>query len=92
MNDEGETHGRFTGDVNIHLELTGGRTLKRWDSRRNEWVTYYVEGTESVNVIGEIKGSTESGSLRITWMQVINATMPQGFHLTWYGLSSLFNQ
>lgn len=91
-NDEGETHGRFTGDVNIHLELTGGRTLKRYDSSLRKYVTYYVEGTENVNVVGEIKGSTESGSLRIVWMRVIESTMPQGFYLTWYGLSSLFNQ
>jgi len=81
-NDGGETHGRFTGDVNIHLDLTGGRT----------YVNYYAEGTENVNVVGKITGSTESGTLRIVWMQIINATMPQGFYLTWSGLASLFNQ
>ncbi|MCK4378870.1 MAG: hypothetical protein KAW01_05975, partial [Deltaproteobacteria bacterium] len=91
-NDEGETHRRFTGDVNIHLDLTGGRTLKRYDSSLRKYVTYYVEGNENIDVVGGIRGSTESGSLRIVWSRLINSTMPQGFYLTWYGLSSLFDQ
>ncbi len=89
-NSEGETHRRFRGDVNIHLDLTGGRTLEKYDSNRHDWVTYYSEGTENIDVVGSIRGSTESGSLRITWLKVINATVPHGFYLKWYGLSSLF--